>query len=54
MFLKELKKLKLTLLNSKKLKIDTFGGENPEITAVQPVNFFIKTADKKLIDRSGF
>ena len=41
--------LKLTPLNSVKLKVNAFGSENFKVTTVQRVNFLIKTFDKKLM-----
>ena len=49
MFLERLKILKLAHLNSKKLKINTFGSENTKARTVQQVKCLIKTTDQKLI-----
>ena len=46
--------LNLTPLNSEKLKINTFGSANSKVTTMQRVNFFIKTADEKLIETEAY
>ena len=42
--------LNLTPFNSEKLRINTFGNANSKASTVQRENFFIKTADEKLIE----
>ena len=46
--------LNLAPLNSEKLKINTFDSTNSQVTAVERVNFFIKTADEKLIGTEAY
>ena len=41
-------------MNSEKLKINTFGSANSKVTTVQRANFFIKTADEKLIETEAY
>ena len=45
---------KLTLLNSEKLKINTYDSENSKVTTGQQVNFLIKTADSKFIETEAY
>ena len=46
--------LNLTPLNSEKLEANTFGSENSKAKTVQRVNFFIETANKKLIEAEAY
>ena len=46
--------MSLTLFNSEKLKINTFGSANSKVTIMQRVNFFIKPADEKLIATEAY
>ena len=46
--------LHLTPLNFEKLKINAFGSASSKVKTVQRVNYFIKTADEKLIESAAY